>query len=120
MYLRVVGLGSPAWLIQLGASYGTNGSALAFLKGGMVKFTVIGFYEDDSTVFCHHVEAEDSNGAVVAAVREISEKKDSASHEDLKYTAEMINIVEIIEGHVNSVNDCTSVSSAADWPDIAQ
>lgn len=82
-----------------------------------MQFTVVGFHEEDGHTICEHVEAKDSNDAVVVASKIAVKYLDKCGLE-ANYSLENINIVDIFNGHVESVCDCTTVSSARDWPGL--
>ena len=79
-------------------------------------FTVAGYYEDNSKIFCEHVMAKDSNDAI----KKLCAKREGNIDADVYKRALRNNIVivEIFRGHLESLNDCTTLSNACDWPGL--
>lgn len=81
-------------------------------------FTVVGYYEDNSQIFCEHVMATDSNDAVKQLIKKIEEKRGVVNPDGQKGIRNGICIVEIFRGHHESLNDCSTLSCAFDWPGL--
>ena len=81
------------------------------------QYTVIGFHDEDTHIFCEHVMAECPSEAVVKAARMAVKSLDKKGF-DANYAMECINIVEIFKGHLESVNDCSEVTYAIDWEGV--
>ena len=79
-------------------------------------FTVVGYYEDNSQIFCEHVMATDSNDAIKKLCAKREEKMED--EDAIKYSRNNIVIVEIFRGHLESLNDCSTLSNTIDWPGL--
>jgi len=82
-----------------------------------MKYTVVGFHEEDGHIFCEHVDAKDVNDAIVKVAQKEVSALDKCGLE-ANYMLADINIVEVFADHLEGLNDCTTVSSACDWPGI--
>ena len=79
-------------------------------------YTIIGYYEDNSKIFCEHVMATDSNDAIKKLCGNREEKM--ADDDAKKCSRNNIVIIEIFRGHLESLNDCSTLSNACDWPGL--
>jgi len=80
-----------------------------------MKYTVVGYYEDNGQIWVEHAEADDTNGAVVAAVKHLEELNDRPN--DISFR-EYVCIVSVFEGHLKDLSDAEFVSAAIDWPGL--
>lgn len=71
----------------------------------MTKYTVVGFYESNSQVFCAHVTAKDETEAVTKTPKALSD----ADPDDLV-------VIAIFKGHHEDLNECQTLSCVQDWP----
>lgn len=83
----------------------------------MAQYTVCGFHEEDGHIFCEHVDTESVDEAIVEAVKSAVNSLDKCGIE-ANYQMKEINIIEVFRGHLEPLNDCTTVSSAVDWPGV--
>ena len=86
------------------------------LRKDLDPFTVVGYYEDSSQIFCDHVMASNSNDAIKKVCFSREGKVELC--EDRIALRNNLVIVEIFRGHLESLNDCSMLSNATDWPGL--
>lgn len=77
-------------------------------------YTVVGYYEDNSQIFCEHVMASDSNNAIKKLCWEREQNIEGCDSRIA--SRNNLVIVEIFRSHLESLNDCSTLSNAIDWP----
>lgn len=82
------------------------------------RFTVIGFYEDNGQIFAEHVRAEDWTDAVVKAGNSMCARNDATTPEERDDLLANMNLISVLSGWRDDLNECDSVSAFCDQPGL--
>lgn len=83
------------------------------------RFTVIGYYDDNSQIFAEHVNATDWQHAVRLTARKMEKRNDERTIEDKNMLHDNMTLVSVLAGHRTDLNECSGLSSFSDQPGVS-